>query len=190
MNGTSVRFLLSLLLLPVMMFAKSLELSDFTVDDGAGDAWTFSQLKHVPAVLIVNVASHCGYTDSNYRELQALRANHSEDELAILAFPCNQFGAQEPGTWEEIASFTDQKYGVTFPIMGKVEVNGLGSSPLFSWLKAASGVPGDIPWNFSKFLVVCGTVVKRYSHEVSPMQIEGDIKNAPALCADITGGDL
>lgn len=72
------------------------------------------------AVLVVNVASQCGYTDSNYRELQALRAKHDEDKLAILAFPCNQFGRQEPGTYEEILSFVDKQYGVTFPVMEKV----------------------------------------------------------------------
>eukprot|EP00903_Cladosiphon_okamuranus_P008051 g7765.t1 len=178
---------LLVLLLLLMKYVKSLELSDFTVSDGAGEDFSLSKLKHTPAVLIVNVASHCGYTDRDYRELQALRSRHDEDELAILAFPCNQFGAQEPGTWEEIASFADRKYRVTFPIMGKVEVNGLQSLPLFAWLKAASGNPGDIPWNFSKFLVVCGTVVKRYSHEVSPLQIEADIKEASATCAGVTG---
>lgn len=80
-----------------------------------------ASLRSAPqAVLIVNVASHCGYTDSHYRELQALRENYDEDELAIIAFPSNQFGAQEPGTWGEIVSFVDRQYGVTFPIMGKV----------------------------------------------------------------------
>lgn len=71
-------------------------------------------------MLVVNVATYCGYTDSNYRELQALRAKYDEDKLAILAFPCNQFGAQEPGTHEEILSFVDKQYGVTFSIMNKV----------------------------------------------------------------------
>lgn len=72
------------------------------------------------AVLIVNVASYCGYTDGHYRELQALREEYDESKLAIIAFPCNQFGAQEPGTWEEITNFVDKHYGVTFPVMGKV----------------------------------------------------------------------
>ena len=72
------------------------------------------------AVLIVNVASYCGYTDGHYRELQTLRAEYDESKLAIVAFPCNQFGAQEPGTWEEISKFVDTHYGVTFPLMGKV----------------------------------------------------------------------
>lgn len=71
-------------------------------------------------MLIVNVASHCGYTDSNYRELQALRATHGADDLAIVAFPCNQFGQQEPGTWHEIVTFADRHYGVKFPVMAKV----------------------------------------------------------------------
>lgn len=72
-------------------------------------------------MLLVNVASACGYTDINYRELQALRAKYDGDsKLAIVAFPCNQFGLQEPGTWGEIATFVDQKYGVTFPVMDKV----------------------------------------------------------------------
>ena len=71
-------------------------------------------------MLIVNVASQCGYTDSNYRELQTLRTRHSEDKLAIIAFPCNQFGGQEPAPWSEIANFVKQAYGASFPVMGKV----------------------------------------------------------------------
>ncbi|CAM9467638.1 unnamed protein product, partial [Ascophyllum nodosum] len=71
-------------------------------------------------VLIVNVASHCDYTDRHYRELQALRADHAEEELAIVAFPSNQFGGCEPGTWQEISNFAQRHYGVTFPIMAKV----------------------------------------------------------------------
>ncbi|CAM9393606.1 unnamed protein product [Scytosiphon promiscuus] len=174
---------LAFLLLPLfLMYAKALELSDFTVTDGHGDRFPLAKLNHAPAVLIVNVASQCGYTDRDYRELQALRAKHDEDELAILAFPCNQFGGQEPGSWEEIVGFADKHYGVTFPIMSKVDVNGLESAPLFAWLKAASGVPNDIPWNFTKFLVVCGNVVKRYSHHIGPMQIEQDINDAQTAC--------
>ncbi|CAM9403356.1 unnamed protein product [Ectocarpus sp. 4 AP-2014] len=182
-----VAFLLGL----VLMYAKSLELSDFTVLDGKGNAYPLANLRHVPAVLIVNVASHCGYTDRHYRELQALRAKHDEDQLAIVAFPCNQFGAQEPGTWEEIASLADRNFGVTFPIMSKIDVNGLHSSPMFAWLKAASGNPHDIPWNFTKFLVLCDSTVKRYSHEVNPMQMGDMITNAKSFCGagdDETGG--
>ena len=71
-------------------------------------------------MLIVNVASQCGYTDSNYRELQTLRTRHSEDRLAIIAFPCNQFGGQEPAPWTEIADFVEREYGAAFPVMAKV----------------------------------------------------------------------
>eukprot|EP00904_Undaria_pinnatifida_P012729 jgi/Undpi1/8587/HiC_scaffold_25.g11052.m1 len=127
------------------------------------------------AVLIVNVASRCGYTDSNYRELQTLRTRHSEDRLTIIAFPCNQFGGQEPAPWREIVDFVDREYGASFPVMAKVNVNGHESHPIFAWLKAASGIPEDIPWNFSKFLVTCGDRVKRYSHEAGdtecPLQV-------------------
>ncbi|CAM9501328.1 unnamed protein product [Choristocarpus tenellus] len=131
------------------------------------------------AVLVVNVASFCGFTDSNYRQLQRLYERYADDGLEVLAFPCNQFGAQEPGTQEEISQFLDQNYGITFPVMGKVDVNGEGSEPLFSWLKQASGDVLNIRWNFTKFLVSGGgTTVSRFSHEVDPEDIEVHIRNA------------
>eukprot|EP00903_Cladosiphon_okamuranus_P008530 g8189.t1 len=166
---------------------RGLGLGDFVVLDGQGSELRLSEFNSCPAVLIVNVASHCSSTDRNYLELQALRDNHGEDELVILAFPCNQFGGQEPGGWEEISSFAQSRFGVTFPILGKVDVNGLRSDPLFAWLKAASGVPGDISWNFTKFLVVGGYNVTRFSHEVNPSQLEPAINHAPTVAAGYRG---
>ncbi|CBN73797.1 Glutathione peroxidase [Ectocarpus siliculosus] len=162
------------------MYSRGLGLGDFNVLDGEGNPFLFEQFNQCRAVLIVNVASQCSTAERNYLELQALREAYDEEELAIVAFPCNQFGGQEPGSWQEISSSAERRFGVTFPIMGKVEVNGLRSQPLFAWLKAASGVPGNIEWNFTKFLVVGGNHVTRYSHEVNPSQIEQDIISAPS----------
>lgn len=166
---------ITILLLDVLVMVASLFSSASGTSSDVGQPLALSMHKNTPAVLVVNVATYCGYTDSNYRELQALRAKYDEDKLAILAFPCNQFGAQEPGTHEEILSFVDKQYGVTFSIMNKIDVNGDGADPLFKWLKAASGDGRDISWNFTKFLVVGGKEVKRYSHQVNPSQIEEDI---------------
>ncbi|CAM9326393.1 unnamed protein product [Scytosiphon promiscuus] len=171
------------------MYSRGLSLGDFVVLDGEGNSFRLDQYNQCAAVLIVNVASHCSSTDRNYMELQALRDSYDEDHLAIIAFPCNQFGGQEPGTWQEISSSAQARFGVTFPILSKVEVNGLRSHPLFAWLKAASGVPGDIQWNFTKFLVVGGENITRYSHQVNPSQIEQAIDSAAAAAAG-DAGDL
>ena len=106
-------------------------------------------------LLIVNVASNCGFT-SQYRDLQNLYTAYQAKDLEILGFPCNQFGAQEPGSASEIANFCTTKFGVTFPIFEKVEVNGDGTHPLYLYLKEqAPGILGTtgIKWNFTKFLV-------------------------------------
>ncbi|CAN0338635.1 unnamed protein product [Pylaiella littoralis] len=179
------QFYSSTTLLPLtsfVMFSGGLSLGGFTVPDGQGREFRFDQYNECSAVLIVNVASQCSSTERNYRELQGLRDSFDEDDLAIVAFPCNQFG-QEPGSWEQICGFAESSFGVTFPILGRVCVNGLQSHPLFAWLKAASGNPGDISWNFTKFLVVGGDRVVRYSHEVSPSQMEHDIRSALAAVA-------
>jgi glutathione peroxidase len=107
------------------------------------------------ALLIVNVASRCGFT-SQYRDLQNLYTTYKDQGLEILGFPCNQFGAQEPGSAEEIQNFCSANYGVTFPMFDKVDVNGSSTHPLYTFLKEqAPGILGTtgIKWNFTKFLV-------------------------------------
>lgn len=130
-------------------------------------------------LLIVNTASQCGFTPQ-YDGLEALHRRYAERGLAILAFPCNQFGAQEPGDAAEIASFCSLTYDVTFPVFAKVDVNGAGADPLFRHLKsAAPGVLGSkaIKWNFTKFLVDRrGDVVRRYAPTTRPKQLAGDIE--------------
>ena len=116
-------------------------------------------------------------TDQNYRELQTLYERHAERGFVVLAFPCNQFGGQEPGSPDEIASFTE-KYGVTFPMFAKVDVNGINTHPLWKHLKTEKSelLTADIKWNFAKFLVGRdGQVVDRYPPTTSPQSIEEDV---------------
>ena len=130
-------------------------------------------------VVFVNVASTCGYTPQ-YEGLQALYEAHRDDGLVVVGVPCNQFGGQEPGDADEIAQFCKVNFGVSFPLMAKVDVNGPGASPLFDWLKGeARGVLGSkaIKWNFTKFLIDRdGTVVKRYGPSDKPAAIAADIE--------------
>lgn len=129
-------------------------------------------------VLVVNTASKCGFT-SQYRGLETLWRTYCEQGFEVIAFPCNQFGAQEPGDAAEIQNFCSLTYDVTFPLMGKVEVNGEGAPPLYRWLKdQARGIFGTrkIKWNFTKFLLGRdGKVVRRYGPRVKPEKIERDI---------------
>lgn len=130
-------------------------------------------------LLIVNTASKCGFTPQ-YAGLEKLHEELSARGLAVLGFPCNQFGAQEPGDSAAIGSFCQKNYGVSFPMFAKVEVNGSGTHPLFQYLKeAAPGVLGskDVKWNFTKFLVdKNGHVVKRYAPNVEPSSLKADIE--------------
>ena len=129
-------------------------------------------------LLIVNTASQCGFTPQ-YKGLQSLYAQYHDKGLEILGFPCDQFGHQEPGTDEEIKSFCDLKYGVTFPLFSKIEVNGDGAHPLYKWLKSEKGgLLGDaIKWNFTKFLVnKQGTVINRFAPNTKPEKIAADIE--------------
>jgi glutathione peroxidase len=122
-------------------------------------------------VLIVNVASKCGYTPQ-YETLQALYAKYSKDGLVVLGVPCNQFGKQEPGTEKEIAAFCTSEYGVTFPMTAKVDVNGDKACPLYKFLTNKDTDPkfaGKIGWNFEKFLISRnGEVVGRFASKVDP----------------------
>ena len=130
-------------------------------------------------LLIVNTASKCGFTPQ-YDGLEALHRRYAPRGFEVLVFPCNQFGAQEPGDAAEIASFCSLTYDVTFPVFAKIEVNGAGADPLFERLKReAPGVLGStaIKWNFTKFLVDrTGKVVQRYAPTTKPEQIAADIE--------------
>lgn len=130
-------------------------------------------------LLIVNTASHCGFTPQ-YAGLEALYQRYRERGLVVLGFPCNQFGSQEPGEAEEIASFCQKNYGVSFPMFAKIDVNGNEAHPLYQYLKkAAPGLLGSegIKWNFTKFLVDRqGEVVERYAPATAPESIARDIE--------------
>ncbi len=129
-------------------------------------------------MLIVNVASKCGFTPQ-YTGLEALWRKYREQGLVVLGFPCDQFGHQEPGDAEEIKNFCSLSYEVSFPMFAKVEVNGASAHPLWQWLKSQkSGFLGldAIKWNFSKFLVDrAGNVVKRYAPTDTPEKIDKDL---------------
>ena len=130
-------------------------------------------------LLIVNTASKCGFTPQ-YTGLESLHQTYGERGFSVLAFPCNQFGGQEPGSEEEIQSFCDLNYQTSFPLFGKIEVNGATGHPLYAHLKEqAPGVLGSkrIKWNFTKFLVnQQGEVVKRYAPSTKPEAIASDIE--------------
>ncbi|KAJ9706516.1 hypothetical protein PVL29_001816 [Vitis rotundifolia] len=146
----------------------------FTVKDSRGNDVDLSTYKG-KALLIVNVASQCGLTNSNYTELHQLYEKYKDQGLEILAFPCNQFGAQEPGSNEEIVEFACTRFKAEYPIFDKIDVNGDSAAPLYKFLKSSKGgLFGDnIKWNFSKFLVdKDGKVVDRYAPTTSPLSIE------------------
>jgi glutathione peroxidase len=130
-------------------------------------------------LLIVNVASKCGFTPQ-YKGLEALHETYADRGLVVLGFPCNQFGGQEPGSESEIATFCSTSYGVNFPMFAKIEVNGDNTHPLYRLLKRdAPGLLGSeaIKWNFTKFLVDrAGKVVRRYAPTDTPQSIEKDIE--------------
>jgi glutathione peroxidase len=147
--------------------AKSLQGKEVNMNDYKGKV-----------VLIVNVASKCGFTPQ-YEGLEALYKKYSSKGLVILGFPCNQFASQEPGNAEEIAKFCSLTYGVNFPMFAKIEVNGNNADPLYKYLKSA--LPGtltnDIKWNFTKFLLDRkGNPIKRFAPNVKPEQITSDIE--------------
>ncbi|HEX6549596.1 MAG TPA: glutathione peroxidase [Gammaproteobacteria bacterium] len=119
------------------------------------------------AVLVVNVASECGLTPQ-YAGLEQLQREFKDQGFTVLGLPCNQFGAQEPGTEAQIQQFCSTKFDVSFPLTSKIEVNGAGAHPLYKWLKDQTG-GADIQWNFEKFLIgKDGRVIKRYSPKTVP----------------------
>jgi glutathione peroxidase len=140
----------------------------FDVNSIDGDADLLGSLKG-KVVLAVNVASRCGLTPQ-YTGLEELHEELAKENFAVVGFPCNQFGAQEPGSEEEIQAFCSAAYGVTFPMSSKLEVNGAGRHPLYAWLTdPENGNPGDIQWNFEKFLIGRdGRLLKRYAPTTKP----------------------
>jgi glutathione peroxidase len=135
------------------------------------------------AMLIVNTASACGFTPQ-FAGLEVLHTTYGEKGLVVLGFPCNQFAAQDSGSNDEIAEFCQMNYGVSFPMMSKIDVNGSDAHPLYQWLAAeAPGLLGikSIKWNFTKFLVgKDGSVLKRYAPTDTPESLSGDIEAALA----------
>lgn len=132
-------------------------------------------------LLIVNTASACGFTPQ-FGGLEQLHQTYGPRGLVVLGFPCNQFGSQDPGSNAEIAGFCQRNYGVSFPMMAKIEVNGTEAHPLYRWLTTeAPGLLGSkaIKWNFTKFLVGRdGRVIRRYAPQDAPQKLAGDIEAA------------
>ena len=153
-------------------------IADFTVETNSGEQLDLAD-KRGKVLLVVNTASKCGFTPQ-YEGLEALQRKYGDKGFEVLGFPCNQFGAQEPGNAEEIATFCKLNYDVSFPLMKKVDVNGEGASPLFDWMKKeAPGLMGSksIKWNFTKFLIDReGRVVRRYAPTDAPKTLEKDIE--------------
>ncbi len=149
--------------------ARTLDGTDKPLGDYAGQV-----------VLVVNTASKCGMTPQ-YAGLQQLHEDYSGQGLAVLGFPCNQFGAQEPGDAEEIGEFCRKNYGVGFQMMDKIDVNGADAHPLYTWLRTQPGDGEDtkIKWNFAKFLIgKDGAVIERYAPNVEPDALKADIEKA------------
>lgn len=153
-------------------------IADFTVTTNRGEELDLAEKKG-NVLLVVNTASKCGFTPQ-YDGLEAVYQKYKDRGFEILGFPCNQFGNQEPGNADEIAQFCKVNYGVTFPLMEKIDVNGDNASPLFDWMKEeAKGLFGStsIKWNFTKFLIDRdGNVVRRYAPNDKPERIARDIE--------------
>ncbi|MDG5974302.1 glutathione peroxidase [Hydrogenophaga taeniospiralis CCUG 15921] len=153
---------------------------DFEARSIDGELVPLQQFRGKP-LLIVNTASACGFTPQ-FGGLEQLHQAYGPRGLVVLGFPCNQFGQQDPGSDEEIATFCQRNFGVTFPMMSKIDVNGPEAHPLYQWLSAeAPGLLGSkaIKWNFTKFLVgKDGRVLKRYAPQDAPQKLASDIEAA------------
>jgi len=168
----------------VIAFSRSKEregamasIYDFTAKSLQGKDVPLSEYRGKP-MLIVNTASKCGFTPQ-YEGLEKLYEQHKDKGLVVLGFPCNQFGAQEPGSEEEIGAFCQANYGVTFPMFAKIDVNGAAAHPLYNYLKGEKGgILGtrNIKWNFTKFLVNRdGQVVNRFAPTTKPEDLQNAI---------------
>ncbi|KAK6135048.1 hypothetical protein DH2020_031226 [Rehmannia glutinosa] len=153
---------------------------DFTVKDSKAKDVNLDTYKG-KVLLVVNVASKCGFTNSNYTQLTELYSQYKDKGFEILAFPCNQFLNQEPGSSEEAEQFACTRFKAEYPIFQKVKVNGPDAAPVYKFLKSSKGgfFGSSIKWNFTKFLVdKDGRVIKRYGTTTSPSAITDDIKKA------------
>ena len=165
-----IAFLAGLFLMQALIQAAPIY--EIPVKDIDGKSTSLAPYKG-KVLLVVNVASKCGYTPQ-YEGLEAIQKKYQSKGFEVLGFPCNQFGSQEPGTNEEIKQFCSSKYNVTFPLFDKIEVNGPGRHPLYSTLAGKdSPYPGDIKWNFNKFLIGRdGKIIKRFDSKAKPESAE------------------
>lgn len=150
---------------------------DYKVKSISGEDVSMSEYKG-KVVLIVNTASKCGFT-KQYEGLEELYEKYKDQGFVILGFPCNQFGAQEPGANEEIKNFCTSTFSVTFPMMSKIDVNGDDADPLYKFLKKEKGgiLGDDIKWNFTKFLIDReGNVVDRFASQKTPKALEKEVE--------------
>lgn len=154
--------------------SDTMNLYSFSATSIDGQSYAMSQLKG-KKVMIVNVASNCGYTPQ-YKQLQELYTTYKDSNFVILGFPCNQFLGQEPGSDEKIAAFCEKNYGVTFPLFSKIDVKGKEQHPIYQWLtdKKKNGVEdSDVSWNFNKYLIdENGNYVKHYHSGTAPLDEE------------------
>ncbi len=171
------------ILLPILSLQAADSIYDIPLKDIDGNATSLKPYKG-QVVLVVNVASHCGFTPQ-YAALEAVYQKYKSEGLVICGFPCNQFGGQEPGTDTEIKQFCTAKYDVTFPMFDKLEVNGDNRHPLYVLLAGKdSPFPGDIRWNFTKFVVGRdGKILNRFDSKVKPDSDEVTTAIETALAA-------
>lgn len=145
----------------------------FKVLDGNGDSVSLKDYKD-QVLLVVNTATQCGYTPQ-YTQLQQIYETYKDQGFVVLDFPCNQFGGQAPGSYDDIHDFCTSRYGITFPQFAKIDVNGNNASPLYVWLKEKK--PGAIRWNFTKFLIDRqGNVVRRFEPENAMSTVEAAVR--------------
>ena len=154
---------------------------DFTAERMDGTEQSFADFEG-QVLLVVNTASKCGFTPQ-FEGLEVLNEQYKDQGLTIIGFPCNQFGGQDPGSNEEIGAFCQKNYGVSFPMMAKVDVNGSDAHPIFKWLKEQKGglLTDGIKWNFTKFLIGSdGQVLEHYAPTTKPEALKADIEKALA----------
>ena len=154
---------------------------DFTAERMDGSMQPLAEFEG-KVLLVVNTASKCGFTPQ-FEGLEALNEQYKDQGLTVIGFPCNQFGSQDPGSNDEIGAFCQNNYGVSFPMMAKVDVNGAEAHPIFKWLKDQKGglLTDGIKWNFTKFLIGSdGQVIDRYAPTTKPDALKGDIEKALA----------